>query len=227
MRAWDAMPSEDPSRTFSASALPSWGGGIKPAPGRAQGRGGCLMAWEEERKDNSLMGTEPLLFKMDHTQLDKYCKNLQIFLFINPSVCGVHPSTTCGGFLFSSTCYCHRHGLLQRPSVGPSTPQLQSPVGGGERRGAWTASPAGMGSERGRAQRLWPSAAGTQPPNNRRCPGPLGSRDRCQLKTHEVTLIIPSSPRRPSAFSISAVTQSSPRPKGRASLGSVAGPGPQ
>lgn len=109
-------------------------------------RGGCLMAWEEERNDNSLMGTEPL-FKMDHTQLDKYCKNLQIFLFINPSVCGVHPSTTCGGFLFSSTCYCHRHGLLQRPSTGPSTPQLQSP--GGKRRGTWTATRPGWGASAG------------------------------------------------------------------------------
>lgn len=111
-------------------------------------RGGCLMAWEEERKDNSLMGTEPLLFKMDHTQLDKYCKNLQIFLFINPSVCGVHPSTTCGGFLFSSTCYCHRHGLLQRPSAGPSTPQLQSPGGGGAEAPGQPARP-GWGASAG------------------------------------------------------------------------------
>lgn len=37
------------------------------------------MTREEEGKDNSLMGTELLLLKMDHTQLDKYCKNLQIF----------------------------------------------------------------------------------------------------------------------------------------------------
>lgn len=43
------------------------------------------MIWEEEEQDNSLIGAEPLLFKTDHTQLDKYCKNLQIFPLIKPS----------------------------------------------------------------------------------------------------------------------------------------------
>lgn len=42
------------------------------------------MIWEVEAQDNSLIGTEPLLFKTDHTQLDKYCKNSRIFL-IKPS----------------------------------------------------------------------------------------------------------------------------------------------
>lgn len=66
------------------------------------------MAWKEEKEeDESLMGTEPLLFQMDHTQLDKYCKNLQIFLFIYSHACRAHPSTTCTGFLLSSTCHCH------------------------------------------------------------------------------------------------------------------------
>lgn len=214
------------THTFSVSALPSWGRGHQASPGEGSGPGGgCLRAWEEERKDNPLAGTEPLLFKMDHTQLDKYCKNLQISLFINPYVCRVHPSTTCGGFLFSSACY--RREALPAPKDlrGAHLNPAAEPCGQGgaaaaglDRRPAWDFEQVGQ---------AYSAARGPQQPNSPRCPGPLGSRDKCQLKTHKATLIIPSSPGRPSAFPITATTLSSPCPKRRASPGSVAGPGIQ
>lgn len=140
----DKVPSEDSSQAFSESALPIWGGGIGQPQKHPRAKAECLLAWEKEEKDNFLMGTEPLLFKMNHTQLDEYCKNLQIFLFINPSVCRALPSSTCSGFLFSSTCYWHSwYWLLQRTSEEPASNTMQSPQQkrGLQKRG-WRASQA-------------------------------------------------------------------------------------
>lgn len=121
---------EGPFQIFSAPAFPSWGGGIKPAPG-AQGQGRVLLVWEEERKENPLMGTEPLLFKMSHTQLDKYCKNLQIFLFINPHVCTVSlPWPHMWWFpVFQHLSRPQGTDCSKGPPKSPPQTQLQSPLG--------------------------------------------------------------------------------------------------
>lgn len=188
-------PLRRPSQTFSESSLSSFGGGGEGTSSQPQGGpgagGGCLTACE--RKDNSLMGAASLLFKMDHTQLDKYCKNVQMFLFTKPSVYAVHCSPTCGGFPSSGTCYRHRAAPALKDLQGPTSAPAESPQGTeGSRRQGWPAGPPDCQQARRR-----PRSPAHGSPNSTRCPVPLGSRDKCQLKAHIATLIIPSSPRAP------------------------------
>lgn len=88
------------------------------------------MAREKEGQDNSLMGTEPLLFKMDHTQLDKYCKNLQIFLFVTPMSAEPTPApqvaVSCFPALVTATA---GTDCSKGPPKSPPQTQLQSPRG--------------------------------------------------------------------------------------------------
>lgn len=104
--------------------------GASASPRKGQGQGRVLPGLGEGGKDNSFVGTEPLLLEMDHTQLDKYYKNLHIFLFINPHVCRAHPGTTCSGFLFSSTFPATAGTDCSKgPPKSPPQTQLQSPWG--------------------------------------------------------------------------------------------------
>lgn len=124
-----------PWRTHSRSSLhlhsPAGVGASSQRQEGLRARAGCLLAREEERKENPLMGTEPLLFKMSHTQLDKYCKNLQTFLFINPHVCTVSlPWTHMWQFpVFQHLSPPQGTDYSKGPPKSPPQTELQSPLG--------------------------------------------------------------------------------------------------
>lgn len=140
----------------------------------------------EGGKDNSFVGTEPLLLEMDHTQLDKYYKNLHIFLFINPHVCRAHPAphaaVSCFPALFLPQLELTSPKDLRRAHLRPSCRALGGGRGcrhrAGEPAGPWDFQQV-LQAARG----FW--GPGTQQPNSPRRLVPLGSRDKCQLKTHK------------------------------------------
>lgn len=120
-----------PPRTHLSLHCPSReGASASPRKGQGQGQGGVPHGLGEGGKGNSLVGTEPLLLEMDHTQLDKYYKNLHIFLFINPHVCRAHPAPHAAVSCFPALVPAPAGTDCSKgPPKSPPQTQLQSPWG--------------------------------------------------------------------------------------------------
>lgn len=161
--------------------------GASASPRKGQGQGRVPHGLGEGEKDNSLVGAEPLLLEMDHTQLDKYYKNLHVFLFYKSSRMQSPPRHHMQRFPVFQHLILPQLELtapkdLRRNHLRPSC----RAAGGGRGCTSGAGEPAGPWD----FQQVLQAARGfwepsTQQPNSPRRLVPLGSRDKCQLKTHK------------------------------------------